>query len=52
MGLDVDVKVLAVKEIKIYENKVYDREKEEPQYVTLQKTRMNINETHIRVPVE
>lgn len=52
LGLDVDVKVLAIKEIKIYENKVYDREKEEPQYVTLQKTRMNINETRIRVPVE
>lgn len=52
LGLDVDVKVLAIKEIKIYENKVYDREKEVPQYVTLQKTRMNINETRIRVPVE
>lgn len=51
-GIDVDVKVLAVKEIKIYENIVYDREKEEPQYVTLQKTRMNINESRIRIPVE
>ncbi|GAB5565175.1 MAG: hypothetical protein Wins2KO_22380 [Winogradskyella sp.] len=52
LGLDVDVKVLAIKEIKLYENIVYDREKEKPQYVTLQKTKMNINETRIRVPVE
>nr|WP_321237558.1 hypothetical protein [uncultured Psychroserpens sp.] len=51
-GIDVDVKVLAVKEIKIYENITYDREKEQPQYVTLNKTRMHINETKIRVPVE
>ncbi len=52
LGLDVDVKVLAVKEIKLYENVTYDREKEEPQYVILQKTKMNINETLVRVPVE
>lgn len=52
LGLDVDVKVLAIKEIKIYENIVYEREKEEPQYVTLQKTRMNINQSRIRVPLE
>tara|TARA_R110002033_G_scaffold167528_1_gene206733 strand:- start:11682 stop:12815 length:1134 start_codon:yes stop_codon:yes gene_type:complete len=51
-GIDVDVKVLAVKEIKIYENIIYDREKEQPQYVTLNKTRMDINETQIRIPVE
>ncbi|WP_323787905.1 hypothetical protein [Psychroserpens sp.] len=52
MGIDVEVKVLAVKEIKIFENVTFDREKEEPQYVTLDKTRMNINETKVRVPVE
>lgn len=51
-GIEVDIKVLAVKQITIYENITYDREKEEPQYVTLDKTRMNINETKIRVPVE
>ena len=51
-GIEVDVKILAVKESKIYENETYDREKEEPQFVTLNKTRMNIKETKIRVPVE
>lgn len=50
--VEVDVKVVAVKEIKIFENITYNREKEEPQYVTLDKTRMNINETRVRVPVE
>lgn len=51
-AIDVGVKVLAVKEIKVYENIVYDRQREESLYVTLNKTRMNINETKIRVPIE
>ncbi|WP_428740167.1 hypothetical protein [Tenacibaculum sp.] len=51
-GIEVDVKVLALKEIKIYENNTYNKEKEEPQFVTLNKTKMNINETKKRVPVE
>lgn len=51
-GIDVDVKVVAIKEIKTFENKEYDREKEEPIIVTLNKKRMDINETKIRVPVE
>ncbi|MBO6881876.1 hypothetical protein [Winogradskyella sp.] len=51
-SVEVDVKIVAIKETKVYENITYDREKEEPQYVTLDKTRMNINETKIRVPVE
>jgi len=50
--VEVDVKVVAIKEIKIFENITYNREKEEPQYVTLNKTRMNINETRVRVPIE
>ena len=52
LGLDVDIKVLVVKEIKIYENVTYDRQREEPQYVTLQKSKIKINETRVRVPVE
>lgn len=52
LGLNVEVKVLAIKEIKIYEDIIYNREREEPQYVTLNKTRMNIVETKVRVPVE
>lgn len=51
-GIDVDVKVVAVKEVKTYEFVEYDREKQEPITVTLNKTRMNVNETKIRVPVE
>ncbi len=52
LGLDVEVKVLVVKEIKIFEDVTYNKEKEEPQYVTLNKTKMNINETRVRVPTE
>lgn len=51
-GIDVDVKVIAVKEVKTFEVVEYDREREEPITVTLNKTRMDINETKIRVPVE
>jgi hypothetical protein len=51
-GIDVDVKVVAVKEVKTFAIIEYDREKEEPITVTLNKTRMDINETKIRVPVE
>lgn len=51
-GIDVDVKVVAVKEIKTYEIKVYQKEREEPIKVTLYKKRMEIKETKYRVPVE
>ncbi|WP_346882848.1 hypothetical protein [uncultured Algibacter sp.] len=51
-GIDVDVKVVAVKEVKVFEIVEYDREREEPITVTLNKTRMDIRETRIRVPVE
>lgn len=51
-GIEVDVKVMVIKEVKTYENVVYNRERQEPQYTTLNKTKMDINETKIRVPVE
>lgn len=51
-GLDVDVKVVAIKESKVYEFKEYDRERQEPIIVTLNKKRVEVKETQIRVPVE
>jgi hypothetical protein len=51
-GIDVDVKILVVKEIKTYENVTYNRERQEPQYITLNKKRLEIKETQFRVPVE
>lgn len=51
-GIDVDVKVVAVKEVKTYEFKIYQREREEPIKVTLNKKRMEIKETKYRVAVE
>ena len=51
-GIDVEVKIVVVKEIKIFENREYEREKQEPIIVILHKTRMNINQTKIRVPVD
>ena len=51
-GIDVDVKVVAVKEVKTYEFKVYQKEREEPIKVTLSKKRMEIKETKYRVAVE
>ncbi|AUC76185.1 hypothetical protein [Olleya sp. Bg11-27] len=51
-GIDVDVKVVAIKEIKTFEIVEYNREREEPITVTLNKTRMSVNETKVRIPFE
>jgi hypothetical protein len=51
-GIDVEVKVIAIKEVQLYEFKTYKRQKKEPQYIKLNKTRMQINERKYRVPVE
>ncbi|CAL2088051.1 hypothetical protein [Tenacibaculum sp. 190524A05c] len=51
-GIDVNVKIIAVKEIKIYKNIIYDRTRKEPEYLTLDKTRLKLTETKIRVPVD
>ena len=48
----LEIKVLAVKEVKNYENVTYDREKQEPQYVALDKKRLEVRETRFRIPVE
>lgn len=51
-GIDVDVKVVAIKEVKTYENKLYQRIKEIPTTVILNKKRLQINKRKIRIPVE
>lgn len=51
-GIDVNVKIVAIKEVKTYDYVTYDREKQEPILITLDKKRMTIHETKIRVPVE
>lgn len=51
-GIDVTIKVVAVKEIKRYEYKVYDRQRKEPIIVSLDKSRMEVTEREIRIPVE
>lgn len=50
--IDVDVKIVVIKEIKTYEDKIYNKQREEPIYVALNKTRMFVKETKIRVSVE
>ena len=51
-GIEVAVKIMVVKEVKTYNNVVYDRERQEPQYARVNKTEMVINQTQIRVPLE
>ena len=51
-GVEVNVKVVAVKEIKEYHHVVHDREKMTPKYTTLNKVRIDVNEQKIRIPVE
>lgn len=50
--IDVNVKIVVIKEIKTYEDKEYDRQKVTPKYVTLNKQRMVVNTTKIRVNVD
>lgn len=51
-GIDVDVKIVSIKEVKTFEIVEYTRERKEPNIVKLNKTRMDINETKIRIPFE
>jgi hypothetical protein len=51
-GIDVDVKIVAVKETKTYEFKTYKKERKEAQYVQLNKMRMQISEQKYRIPIE
>jgi len=51
-GIDVNIKIVVIKEIKTYEDKEYDRQKITPRYVTLHKKRMVVKTTKIRVNVE
>lgn len=50
--INVNVKVIAIKYVKVFEDIIYNRERKEPQYTTLYKTRMVVNQTRIRIPVE
>lgn len=52
IGIDVTIKIVLLKEIKTFQIVEYDKEREEPIIVTLNKTRMEIKETKIRVPEE
>jgi hypothetical protein len=51
-GIEVEVKVLVLKEVKTYEDVFYERERKEPQYVTLNKTKMEIKERKLIIPIE
>ncbi|WP_299243779.1 hypothetical protein [uncultured Aquimarina sp.] len=51
-GIDVNVKIIVVQLRKIWKNIEYEEEIQEPIYVTLDKIRMDIKETSIRIPVE
>lgn len=51
-GIDVHLKLIVAQVHKEWKDKEVIQEIEEPQYVTLNKTKMNINESKIRVPVE
>lgn len=52
LGIDVEVKIVVIKEVKTYEYVTYDRERKDPVTVTLDKIRMTVHETKIRVPFE
>jgi hypothetical protein len=49
LGIDANVKIVVVKEIKTYADIEYDRQKITPRYVTLDKKRMVVKSTKIRM---
>jgi hypothetical protein len=51
-GIDANVKIVVIKEVKTYADKEYDRQKITPRYVTLHKKRMVVKSTEIRVNAE
>ena len=52
IGIDVTIKIVLLKEIKTFQIVEYNKEREEPIIEILNKTRMEIKETKIRVPVD
>ena len=51
-GIDANVKIVVIKEVKTYADKEYDRQKITPRHVTLNKKRMVVKTTGIRVNAE
>ncbi|WP_026914887.1 hypothetical protein [Christiangramia portivictoriae] len=51
-GINVDVKVIAIRQIDHYRKDIVDKIREEPIIVQVNKTRMNIQESKIRVPAQ
>jgi hypothetical protein len=48
-GIDANVKIVVIKEIKTYADKEYDRKKITPKYVKIHKKRMVVKTTEIRI---
>jgi hypothetical protein len=51
-GINANVKIVVIKEVKTYADKEYDRQKITPRHVTLNKKRMVVKTTGIRVNAE
>ena len=51
-SIDVDVKVVAIKEVKTFKYVVYKRERKDPILISVDKRKMDINYVKARVPVE
>ena len=51
-GIEVNIKVVAIKEIKEYKDVTSDRVNIKPRYVTLNKRRMEVNKRQVRVSFE
>ncbi len=51
-GINVGVKIIVAQVHKVWKDIVYIEEVQEPQYISLTKTRMAVNETKIRIPAD
>lgn len=51
-GIDVNLKIVVAQIHKIWKDVTYEEEIQEPEFITLDKIRIDVTETKIRIPVE
>ncbi|TCI91866.1 hypothetical protein [Tenacibaculum sp. M341] len=51
-GIGFNIRVVAVKKVKEYHDVIYNRQRKEPNYLTLHKVKLKIREKRVRIPVE
>ncbi len=51
-GIEVNIKFVAIIEVKEYHDVIYNRQRKEPKYLTLDKEKLKKRERRVRIPVQ